>query len=125
MVFFDDARCLEAAELKYMIDRTEDNPTVERLLFVEQRSSDGSPGRLFPCWLTAWGEEEDGTLPVRNDGRKWLVFQCSVVQSRDGKFSMLPVTIRETELISQKRIWDKPPSACCNMNMFLSDGLLQ
>ena len=125
MVYYDDARRLNAEELRNLTDSIGGNPTVERLVFLQVLPAGGKPARLFPCFLNAWAEDEKMRFPVREGGGKWLMFSCAVVQCMDGEFTTVPVVIHETDLISRMCFWDKPPAVCRNLGMPGSSGWLQ
>lgn len=124
MTYYEDARILDALELKEL---TEDdgNPTINRLVFIEKRSMDGWTGRIYPCYVTAWGEDDSMTFPMREDGRNWLVFKCSVIQSKGGDFYLIPITLHEIELTAEKRVWNKPPTMILMRSGVFSNGLIQ
>ncbi len=127
MTYCNDARVLDAMELKELIedDGGATNPTINRLVFIEVKSIGGKQGRLYPCLVTSWGEDESMTSPMREDGRNWLVFKCSVIQSKDGTFSLVPVTLHEVDLTTEKRIWDKPPTMMLTRSGQYTNGRLQ
>lgn len=106
MVNMENAHVIEAAELKEIIEEESTNPTVERLMFIEVKSKDENPSKIFPCYMEAWGQEENAAL-LADPG---LRFQCCIVQSMGGEFSMVRVVIMANELGVNKRIWDKPPT---------------
>lgn len=106
MVCSEKAKVIEAAELKEMLDEEYSNPTVERLMFIETRGRDEFPGKLFPCFVEAWGEEENAEMKV-DPG---LRFQMCIMQSTGGEFALIRVVVLAKELGVNKRIWDKPPT---------------
>ena len=101
MVCMEGAKGICAQELKELVEEQMTNPTVERLMFIETKKG----GKIFPCWIEAWRYED--MKPVeRYTG---VVFLVSIAQSTSGQFGMVRVQIRESELGTDKRIWDKPP----------------
>lgn len=118
MVFTQDAKVLTAEEIKEMIDdESMDNVVVNGLLFIETRAKDDQPGKVFPCYIYAWREEE-------KDGKKQLAFQADVIQFRHGEFGMIQVILHEDEFGVTKRIWDKPPTkAMRDIMPFLEEGV--
>ena len=123
MTTYNDARILTAEDLK-KVTETDSNPTVGRLMFVELMTGDGSPGRIFPCFIEAWRRDDSHRIPDRPDGRPWMLFRCAVVQAKDGACGVLQVTIHEAELNVRKRFWDKPPAHNLMKNQ-AANGLLQ
>ena len=106
MVRFENAKVIEAEELKEIIEEEYTNPTIERLMFIETKAKGDIPGKVFPCYLEAWGEEENAA--VKTD--PGLRFQVCIAQSMNGEFSMVRVYILAKDLGVTKRIWDKPPT---------------
>ena len=106
MVCFENARVIEAEELKEIINEEYSNPTVERMMFIEVRPKDDKVGKIFPCFVEAWGEEENAEIKM-DPG---LRFQMAIVQSMGGEFGMVRVVVHANELGVNKRIWDKPPT---------------
>lgn len=105
MVYYENAKVIEADELKEIIDEETKNPTIERLMFIEAKSANGE-AKIFPCYLEAWGQEENAE--VKSD--PGLRFQIAIVQSMSGEFGMVRVVVMANELGVSKRIWDKPPT---------------
>ena len=105
MVYFENAKVIEADELKEIIDEQTTNPTIERLMFIEAKAAGGET-KIFPCYAIAWGEEENSELKV-DPG---LRFRIDIVQCAGGEFKMVEVVILANELGVSKRIWDKPPT---------------
>lgn len=108
MVRFEGAHVIEAEELKEIIDEETSNPTIERLMFVEVRAKDLMPAKVFPCYMEAYATES--FVNAEEHKTPELMFQCCIVQSGGGNFGMVRVVIRESELGTTKRIWDKPPT---------------
>lgn len=106
MVRFENAKVIEAEELKEIIEEESGNPTVDRLMFIETKAKNDIPSKVFPCYLEAWGQEENAEMKV-DPG---LRFQCCIMQSMGGEFGMVRVMILANELGVTKRIWDKPPT---------------
>ena len=107
MVLTESAKMIDAEELKASIDDETalNNPTVERLIFVETRGKDGAEGKLFPCYVDSYGYDD---LKPGN-GIKSIRFRCALTQYNGQEFGMVYVGIRERELGVSKRFWDKPP----------------
>lgn len=106
MVCFENACVIDAEELKEIIDEEYTNPTIERMMFVETKSKGEVPGKVFPCYLEAWGEDMDGVMKI-DPG---LRFQACIMQSKGGEFGLVRVIIYAKDLGVDKRIWDKPPT---------------
>lgn len=106
MVCSENAKVIEAQELKEIIDEEYSNPTIERLMFIETKEKEGFPGKVFPCWLEAWGEEENAAVKA-DPG---LRFQLCIMQCMNGEFTAVRVVVMANELGANKRIWDKVPS---------------
>ena len=98
MICFEDAKTMGAVEIKEMVEEEYSNPTVQRMVFLETKDKEDRPGKIFPCYVEAYGKEEDK-----------LAFQCCIVQGTGTGFGMVRVVIHEDELGFRKRIWDKPP----------------
>lgn len=105
MVYSEGAKVIEANELVEIIEEEFSSPTVERLMFIETKGKDDVPGKIFPCYLEAWGKEENAEVKV-DPG---LRFQMAIAQYYSGEFSMIRVVVLASELGVTKRIWDKPP----------------
>lgn len=106
MVVNNGAKVIEAEELKEIIDESTSNPTIDRLMFIEAKSSKTGESKIFPCFVEAYGMEENAEMKV-DPG---LRFQIAIVQSMNGEFSMVRVIVLANELGVTKRIWDKPPA---------------
>lgn len=106
MVGFENAKVIEADELKEIIEEECTNPTMERLMFIETKGKEDIPGKVFPCFVEAWGQEENAEMKV-DPG---LRFQMCIIQSTGGNFGMVRVVVLANELGASKRIWDKPPT---------------
>ena len=106
MVYKENAKVIEPEELKEIIEEEYSNPTIERLMFIETKGKDGAAGKVFPCYLEAWGQEE--SAPVMTD--PGLRFQLSIMQYAMGEFGLIRVVVMANELGVTKRIWDKPPT---------------
>lgn len=107
MVFTESAKVLSTDELRELADEECQNPTVDRLVFLETRDKEGRPGKIFPMFLEGWKFEDE--LPVTKPDPK-TGFQFCIMQSMGGTFSLLRVVIHSEELGISKRIWDKPPT---------------
>ena len=55
MTCTENAKVINAEELKEIIDEELTNPTVERLMFLETKR-DGS--KIFPCYVEAYGYDD-------------------------------------------------------------------
>ena len=100
MVCFENAKVIGPEELKEIImEEGLSNPTIERMVFLETKDKGEIPGKVFPCYLEAWGEDNPG-----------IRFLCCIMQTREGEFKLLKVAIHSSELGISKRIWDKPPT---------------
>ena len=106
MVCFENAKVIDAEELKESLLEESTNPTLERLMFLEVRPKDDKPGKIFPCFVEAWGEEENSEMKIDLG----LRFQVCILQSSGGQFGLVRVIIPATDLGVRKRIWDKPPT---------------
>ena len=106
MVYSENAKIIEAEELKAIIEEEYSNPTIERLMFIETKETEKVPGKVFPCYLEAWAKDELG----KEGQEAKLMFQICIAQCTGGNFGMLRVVINEDELGISKRIWDKPPT---------------
>ena len=106
MVVSNGAKVIEAEELKQIIEEETSNPTIERLMFIEAKAAGTDETKVFPCYLEAYGEEENAAMKV-DPG---LRFQIAIVQSMGGEFGMVRVVVLAKELGVTKRIWDKPPA---------------
>ena len=106
MVVSNGAKVIEAEELKEIVDESTSNPTIDRLMFIEAKSSKTGESKIFPCFVEAYGMEENAEMKV-DPG---LRFQIAIVQSMNGEFSMVRVIVLANELGVTKRIWDKPPA---------------
>ena len=106
MTLTENAKVIEAEELKEMIEEELTNPTIERLMFIETKEKGDIPGKVFPCYLVAWGQEENAE--VKSD--PGLRFRVDILQCVGGEFSIVQVIVMANELGVNKRIWDKPPT---------------
>lgn len=104
MVYSEGAKILTSTELKEMIEEECNNPTIERLMFIETRAKGDQPGKIFPCYIFAWAME-----PVEPGPAEALMFKADIVQMMGGDFGMLEVVLHEKEFGTKYRIWDKPP----------------
>ena len=104
MVRFENAHLIDAEELKEIIDDEYTNPTLERLMFIETNGNEIVKGKVFPCFVEAYGTK-DGP-----NGDPMLSFQMCIMQSAGGEFSLVRVVVTAMELGVSKRIWDKPPT---------------
>lgn len=105
MTSTESAKVIGPEELKELIEEQHANPCVERLIFLETKGKEGSEGRIFPAYIEAWGY--DDIKPAQN--HKTMMFKMALTQYIKGEVSMVQVVIRESELGTNKRIWDKPP----------------
>ena len=105
MVYSENAKIIEAQELKEIIEEEYSNPTVERMMFIETRERENIPGKVFPCYLEAWAYDEES-----KEEEKKLMFQLCIMQCTGGSFGLIRAVIHEKELGINKRIWDKPPT---------------
>lgn len=106
MVMTENARVIGVEELKEILEEEYENPTVERLMFIETKGKEDKPGKIFPCFVEAWGEEENAE--VKTD--PGLRFQLCIIQSSGGEFGMVRVIVMANDIGVTKRIWDKPPA---------------
>ena len=106
MVYSESAKLIGTDELKEIISEEYKNPTIERMMFIETKTTDKMPGKVFPCYMEAWAIEP-GENNVEADE---LVFRACIVQCMDGGFNLLKVYLHDNELGVSKRIWDKPPT---------------
>lgn len=108
MVFTESAQLMTAQDLVDMInDGTGGNPTINDMVFIEVRTPDTEPSKVFPCYVTAWRDDHS---EEKETGKVWKMFQADIIQMRDGEFGILKVFLHEQEFDSKKRIWDKPPT---------------
>lgn len=114
MVYMENAKVIDAEELKSIVDESceNGNPTIDRLMFIEARDAFGKR-KVFPCYIEAYGEEENAAMKT-DPG---LRFQICIVQSIGGEFSLLRVVVLANELGVSKRIWDKPPTKGCREDL--------
>ena len=105
MVYCENAKVIDPQELKEIIDEETKNPTIDRLMFIEAKAANGET-KIFPCYLVAWGEEENAAMKT-NPG---LRFMINITQCMNGEFGMVQVVVLANELGVTKRIWDKPPT---------------
>ena len=106
MVCFENAVIITPEELKEIIEEEMTNPTLERLMFLETKAKNDIPGKVFPCWVEAWGEDEDAA--VKNDPH--LKFWICIAQYTGGEFKLARVIIPASDLGTKVRIWDRPPT---------------
>ena len=106
MVCSENAKVIDAEELKESMNEECHNPTLERLMFLEVKPREGETSKIFPCLAEAWCEDPDANVKA-DPGLK---FQIAVLQSTGGEFGMVKVLIPANELGVTKRIWDKPPT---------------
>lgn len=109
MVYYEDAKLLDAMDLKKMIATHYCSPSVDRMIFMELNGRNGNSDTLLPCYMEAWTEDESSPQD-RPDGRKWLMFKCTVIVYKDEMFTSLPIFLHEKEFRDWKRVWDKPPA---------------
>lgn len=106
MVCFENAKVIDAEELKENLEEESMNPTLERLMFLEVRPKEGETSKIFPCFVEAWREDDHANV-MADPG---LVFLIDIMQSTGGEFGLIKVGIPAKELGVKKRIWDKPPT---------------
>lgn len=100
MTFAENAGLIENFdEIKQIVDEQYANPTVDRLMFIETLPKEDQEGKLFPCYIESWSEDEEGHLSL----------QCCIIQCKESEFGMVRVNIPEDEINTKKRFWDKPP----------------
>ena len=104
MTLTENAKVIDAQELKEMIEEKHSNPCVERLIFLETRGKDGKEGKIFPAYIEAWAHDD-----VKNEERDLLVFKMAIAQYVRGEIAHVQVALHEEEIGKTKRIWDKPP----------------
>lgn len=114
MICYENAKLLEAEELKTIINDPCMNPTVERLMFIETKpKAEGEVSKIFPCYLLAWGvgHPPEGVDDAHQLQVPQLQFLACIVQSMNGQFALLNgITILAEDLNVTKRIWDRPPT---------------
>lgn len=113
MVRFENAHVIEAEELKELIEEDYSNPTIDRMMFIETKQTEKMPGKVFPCFVVAYGQEENAEMKV-DPG---LRFRMYIAQSANGEFGLVEVIIMANELGITKRIWDKPPTKGLSENI--------
>ncbi len=124
MDYFADAKVLNAAELAELIELHHGNALVDNLVFLELRVKDAKKSTIFPCYIMAWKEDENGR-PDAKTGRKPLMFRCTVIQYKNCEYETLPVLIHEEEFEVRKRVWDKPPVESLWKYLPFVDGIMQ
>lgn len=106
MVYMENAGLLEDIdELKDIVKETYNNPTIDRLMFLETKPKADREGQLFPCYIKTF-EEVKGKTDVEADHTNFI---CRIIQSKKGEFSLFEVRIPDTDLNVKLRLWDKPP----------------
>ena len=106
MVYMENAGLLEDIdELKAIVKETYNNPTIDRLMFLETKSKPDREGQLFPCYIKAF-EEVKGKTDVEADHTNFI---CRIIQSIEGEFSLFEVRVPDTDVNIKLRFWDKPP----------------
>ena len=107
MVYSEGAKIIPVNELIEMIDEKFNNPTIDRLMFIETRSTAEVPGKVFPCYLEGYELEKtddpDNLIST-------AAFLCCIMQYIKGEFKMIRVRIPASKFGVSKRIWDKPPT---------------
>ena len=103
MTFTENAKMLGVEELKEIVEEQHSNPCVERLIFLETKSPDGE-SKIFPCYIEAWGY--DDIKPAAD--HKSMMFKLSITQYVHGECALIRVVVRESEIGTNKRFWDKP-----------------
>lgn len=119
MVSYNKARVISAEELKEMLDESSasqeqnevpkerQNPSLERLLFIEAKNAKGTKS-IYPCFVAGYTYDREPKIPEAAE--PMLIFDVYIVQCMTGKFGLLEVAIRQSELTDSKRFWDLPPS---------------
>ena len=125
MQFSNEAKVLDAQELREMMERNAINPTIGRLVFVEQMAVDNAAGKVFPCFLEAWTEDDTDNGPYKEDGSSWLTFRCKIVHCNEDGFGIIEVFIHERDLGIKRRFWDKPPTNVLMSSKSFGNGLMQ
>ena len=124
MKYCDDAKVLDAMQLKEIVEENSGNATVHSLVFVEISVKNELMSRIYPCYVFAWAEEENAA-PVSPDGRKPLMFKCDVTQFANGEFGLLEIVIHEKDFEVRNRVWDKPPAIELRKPLLAVNGILQ
>ena len=101
MVYCENAKVIDPQELKEIIDEETKNPTIDRLMFIEAKAANGET-KIFPCYLVAWGEEENAMMKA-DPG---LRFMINITQCMNGEFGMVQVVVLANELGVE--VWDEP-----------------
>lgn len=106
MVYMENAGLLEDIdELKDIVKETYNNPTIDRLMFLETKPKPDREGQLFPCYIKAF-EEVKGKTNVEADHTNFI---CVLIQAKGGEYAMAEVRIPDTDVNIKLRFWDKPP----------------
>lgn len=106
MVYMENAGLIEDLdELKGIVNETYNNPTIDRLMFLETKSKPDREGQLFPCYIKAF-EEVKGKTNVEADRTNFI---CVLIQSTGGEYGLVEVRIPDTDVNIKLRFWDKPP----------------
>ena len=106
MVFMENAGLVEdLEELKEFVKEQFNNPTVDRLMFIETKPKEDREGQLFPCYIKAV-EVTPGKNEAEADKTKFI---CVIVQSTEGEYGLVEVRIPEEDVNTKSRFWDKPP----------------
>ncbi len=118
MVSLHKAHVIDAQELKEMLDESAEfansetpkekhNPALDRLMFIEAKSSKGTMS-VYPCFVAGYAYDREPKVPEAESPK--LLFDVYIVQCIAGKFGFLQVVIKEDELGNSKRFWDMPPT---------------
>ena len=122
MTYADNARILAVDELMEILNMEYENPTIQRLMYIETRGKGDIPGKVFPCYLEAW-KSKDGGMAKADPA---VQFGLCIVQSSGGEFGMVRVRVGSEELGKDKRIWDLPPTeALRKQHPFMDSGVIQ
>ena len=105
MTSTENAKIIDAEELKELIEEQHANPCVERLIFLETKGKGEDDGHIFPAYVEAWAY--DDIKPAQN--HKSIMFKMALTQYIQGETAMVQVVVRESDIGKNKRIWDKPP----------------
>lgn len=109
MVSTESARVLSPQDIREFIDEKCSKPTVDRLFFLETKEKEGYPSGIFPIYMEAYAIMDAPNTPAEEKGK--LLFQACIIQYKKSEgFCMARVYIRESQIGTNNRIWDKPPT---------------
>lgn len=106
MKYSKEAKILGVSDLLKMMEDEYRNPTIQRMVFVETKGKTAGEGKVFPCYLEGWKQNEDAK--VRANPPTW--FQACIAQCSGSQFGMVRVVICSDEFGLGKRVWDLPPT---------------